>query len=90
MPEDLKALLVVLGIAAPVLVIAKPLCLRFMAPEDFARRRNAWILLTSVAFMAPNFWIYVAIAAPYILWLGTKDRNPVAVYLLLAHGISIW
>jgi hypothetical protein len=87
MPEDLKALLVVLGIAAPVLVIAKPLCLRFMAPEDFARRRNAWVLLTSVAFMAPNFWIYVAIAAPYILWLGTKDRNPVAVYLLLAHVI---
>lgn len=87
MGDALKALIVVLGIAAVVFVAIKPVCLRFMAPEDFARRRNAWVLLTAAAFLAPNFWVWVAFAAPYMLYLGAKDPNPVAIYLLLAHII---
>ncbi len=87
MRDDVKALIVVLGIAIPILIAIRPICLRFMSAEVYARRRNAWIILTSVAFLAPSFWAYALFAIPYLAWLGVKDDNPVALYLLLAHVI---
>ena len=87
MLNDLKALLVVLGIAVPVFALLKPVCLRFMSVEAFKLRRNGWMLLTAAAFMSPSFWVFALIAGPVYAWLGAKDSNPVALYLFLAHVI---
>lgn len=85
---NLKALIVVLAIAGAVFAIAKPICLRFMAEHDFARRRNVWFALTLAAFICPSFWLFVLIALPLVAWSGRRDSNPVALYLLLFHVIS--
>ena len=58
---NLKALVVILGIAMMVFIIAKPICLRFMAENDFVRRRNTWVALTIVAFLSPSFWLFVIV-----------------------------
>ncbi|MBV9892057.1 MAG: O-antigen ligase family protein, partial [Rhizobacter sp.] len=78
-----KALAFVLVFATTIFVLAKPLCLRFMAPEDFARRRAVWFYLTIASFLLPNYWLFVLVAAPVIVWAGTKDSSPLALYLLL-------
>ena len=52
-------------------------------PEDFARRRNVWLLLTTAAFLSPSFWIYVMIAMPVMAWAAHRDSNPTALYLFL-------
>ncbi len=80
---NLKALVVVLTFASIVFALAKPICLRFTAPEDFARRRWVWLTLTVVAFVSPSYWLYVLIALPLIAWAGRKDASPLALYLLL-------
>jgi hypothetical protein len=87
MTTNFKALIVVLAIAAMVFRLAKPIALRFSADRDFSRRRNVWFILTVVAFLSPNFWLFVLVAAPVLLWAGRKDTNPVAFYLLLLHVI---
>lgn len=87
MLQNLKALIVVLALAGAVFAFAKPLCLRFMAPEDFARRRTVWLLLTVTAFLSPSFWLYVLVAVPLLLWAGKNDSNPVALFLLLIFVI---
>jgi len=84
---NLKALVVVLTLAAIMFWAAKPFCLRFTAPEDFARRRAVWFTLTSAAFLLPSFWLYLLIAAPVMVWAGRKDSTPPALYVFLMFVI---
>lgn len=83
----MKPLIVILVLASLTFIIAKPYVLHFVAEADFARRRNVWFLLTITAFLSPNFWIFVLVAAPAYIWAGRKDSNPVALYLMLLHVI---
>jgi hypothetical protein len=87
MVQQLKTLIVVLTLAMIVFVIAKPICLRVMDAADFSRRRNVWIFLTSVAFLAPSFWLYVLIAGITFAWAGRRDTVPMAFFLLMLHVI---
>ena len=80
--------MVVLSIAMVVFIIAKPICLRFMAEDDFVRRRNVWLALTLTAFISPSFWLFALVAFPVLAWGAHRDSNPVALYLLVMQVIS--
>lgn len=84
---SIKALIVILAIAAVIFRVAKPIALRFSAERDFTRRRNVWFVLTVTAFLTPSFWLFVLVATPLLIWAGRKDANPVALYLLMLHVI---
>ena len=85
--NDIKALIVVLAIAATVFQLAKPIALQFINGEDFSRRRLVWFVLTAAYFASPNFWIYTLVAVPMLVWANRKDPNPIALYLLMLHVI---
>ena len=87
MPVRLKELIVILGIAFVVFRLAKPIALLFITKEDFSRRRNAWYVLTAVAFLSPTFWWFALIAIPVLFMIGRKDSNPSAVYVMLLHVV---
>jgi O-Antigen ligase len=87
MIASIKALIVVLTIAATIFVLAKPIALRFMSMEDFSRRRLMWFVLTIVSFVSPNFWLYALVAVPMLIWANRKDSNPIALYLVLLHVV---
>jgi O-Antigen ligase len=78
----IKELIVVLTIALFVFAVARPVCIRFIAPEAYDRRRAVWLTLTVVAFVVPSFWLYVAVAAPLMAWLAKRDSNPQALLLM--------
>lgn len=80
--------MVVLTIAMVVFIIAKPICLRFMAENDFVRRRNIWLALTLTAFISPSFWLFALVAFPVLAWGAHRDSNPVALYLMVMQVIS--
>jgi len=83
MPFHFKALILVMVITAIMFALAKPLFTQFMAVEDYARRRNLWIGLTLAAFLIPNFWLYMLVAAVAIGFTAARDRNPAALYAFL-------
>jgi O-Antigen ligase len=87
MSDGIRALIVILAIAAAVFRVAKPIAVLFTTASDFSRRRNIWFALTLTAFLSPNFWLFALVAAPLLLWAGQKDTNPVALYLLLLHVV---
>src|ERR1700722_3895449 len=87
MITSIKALIVVLAIATVTFGFARPIALRFSSKSDFSRRRNVWFILTTAAFLSPNFWLFVLVAAPVLTWAGKKDSNPIALYLILLHVI---
>lgn len=80
---DLKALIIVLTIAAIIFRFAKPIAVQFSAESDFSRRRNTWFVLTIAGFLSPNFWLFTLLAVPVLVWGGRKDTNPLAFYLSL-------
>lgn len=83
MLDGIKSLVVVLTLALTVFALAKPACLKFMTPEDFARRRMVWVVLTCAAFLSPSLWIFTAVALPLVYWAGTVDKHPTALYLIV-------
>lgn len=87
MLQNAKALVVVLALALVVFHLARPLCIRYMREETFARRRNVWLGLTVLGFLSPSFALYAALATPLLLWASWRDDNPVTLYVLLAFVI---
>jgi O-antigen ligase len=87
MPNSIKELIVVLAIGAAIFRLGKPIFLCFGNERDYSRRRNVWFVLTATAFLSPNFWLFTLVAAPLLVWAGRKDKNPIALYLLLLHVI---
>lgn len=87
MSVNVRALIVVLALSGLVFHFARPFALKCCEPEEFARRRNLWLVLTIAGFLLPSFWLFVLIAAPLLIWAGKKDSNPIALYLLLMHVI---
>jgi len=83
MSANIKGLIIVLAFSIPLFAAAKSTALLFTAPADFARRRNIWLILTTAAFLSPNFWIFAAVAGPLLYWGGKKDTNTFGFYLLL-------
>jgi hypothetical protein len=87
MIQDLKALVVVLGLSLPVWWFARRHFAQFSSLEVFDRRRNVWLAITVIAFVAPNIWIYAMFAVPIMVWAGQRDPNPAALCLLLFYAV---
>jgi len=87
MPDGLKELIVVVVLASVMFRLARPIALRFTAAADFSRRRTVWFVLTVVAFLSPDFWIFALVAVPLLLWAQRRDTHPVALYLALLQVI---
>lgn len=84
MPEHLRALVVVLVIASCVFLVAqRPVCAAGVAPADYRRRRNLWLALTVIAFVAHDYWLFVFAAAAVLLIQAPKEHNKPALFLLL-------
>lgn len=88
MPEHLRALVIILVLAAVVFALAKaPACALASSTEDFERRRNLWFAITLTAFLAHNFWIYIVVAAALLLFALPREPNRLAMYFLLLFAV---
>jgi O-antigen ligase len=88
MPEHLKALVVILALAGLTFVLARaPACAAAMKDEDFVRRRNLWFVLTAAAFLAHNFWIFIALAAALLLLSVQAEGNKLALYYFVLFAV---
>lgn len=84
MPVHITAYVYVMAMAiATFALLKKPLTASLMTTEDFNRRRNAWLGVTSAAFLAHNFWVFVFAASVIILLTAQRDRNPPALFMML-------
>ena len=81
-------MVVVLVLAAVVFMFAKaPACAVASAAGDFARRRNLWIGITLIIFLAHNFWIYIVFAGALLLFLQRREPNKIAMYFFLLLAV---
>lgn len=88
MPEYLKALIVILVLSSATFMLARgPACAVAIAPADYARRRNLWLTLTLIAFLAHNFWIFMLVAGAILVLVAARDPNRPALYFFVLFAI---
>ena len=88
MPEHLRALVVILALAATVFAFVRaPACVIATATRDFDRRRNLWLGITLIAFLSHNFWVFIALTAAVLLAALPRERNKLAMYFFLLFAV---
>ena len=84
MAEHLRTFIVLLLLAIPTFAIAKtPACALATSVKDFERRRNVWFAITCVAFLAHDFWIFIAVTAILLFFVAPAEPNKIALYFVL-------
>ncbi|RTL52734.1 MAG: O-antigen ligase domain-containing protein [Rhodocyclaceae bacterium] len=84
MPEHLKTIVIILGLALPYFLAARAPATVCIEEGDYLRRRNLWLGVTLSAFLAHNYWVHILVAGGLILyWSAGRERNPVALYCFL-------
>ena len=83
MPEHIRALVVILLIAAVTFAISKKAFIPTVSNEQFSRWRNAWFVVTLVAFLSHNFWIYIFASGLVIAFISRSESNKIALFFAL-------
>lgn len=89
MPEYIRSLIVILVFATTYFAFASKSASSIIGTENFKRRRNLWFLLTLAAFLGRNFWIYVAIATPLLIYTNRRETNPPALFFIALFILPI-
>jgi O-antigen ligase len=70
-------------------LLKRPMTAQIISLEDFVRRRNAWLIVSAMAFLANNFWVY-AFATGVVAWLlSQRDRNVMAAFFALVFAVPL-
>ena len=83
MPEHIRAYIVVLALAFIAFSMSKKTICNLSSYHNFDARRNAWLILTSVAFLVTNFWVYSAVAILVFFFTASRDANKLGLYYFL-------
>ena len=87
MPENIRALIVILILSTSLFVIARRSASTIIGSENFIRRRNLWFAFTLSAFLTPNFGVYALLAIPLLLYTRKRDINIPALYFFLLFAL---
>lgn len=88
MLDHLKSLAVILVLSMATFVMArKPACEVAILPANFSRRRNLWLALTLVAFLAHNFWAYIVLAGIILQQFAARETNKPALYFFVLFAV---
>lgn len=83
MPEHLRALVVILVIAAAVFHVARPVAIQVVSAETFSRWRTAWFGLTLALFLSHNFWVYALLLVVWVRYVANREQHVVGLFLVL-------
>ena len=89
MPENLRALIVILVLATTIFAFARRYVCTITGEENFARRRNLWLVLTLAAFLVNDFWLYTLVAISLLIYANRRESNPVAMFFSLLFVLPV-
>jgi O-Antigen ligase len=83
MPEHIRSLIVIIALSTIAFTFVKKIVGNNIAQKDLNRWRNIWFFITSTAFLAHNFWIYLLLSAAAILYVSRYEKNRSAYFFVL-------
>ena len=89
MPEHLRALIFILFLSAVFFAYARRFACVITDEKSFTRRRNLWFVLTLVAFLSHNFWLYSLVALVLIIYANRRETNPPALFFFILFVVPV-
>jgi O-antigen ligase len=89
MPEHISTLVIILSIAITIFVIGKKHIEPLLEPGEFIRWRNAWIIITLIAFLSGNFWVYIIATGLYVSYAIKPIKNRFAFFLAILFVVPV-
>jgi O-antigen ligase len=88
MPAYIKAYVAVMVLSLIALALLK----RVFTPDiigtaDFQRRARMWLLITSVAFLSSNFWVYAVLCVIVAARASRAEPNRLALFVALVFAV---
>ncbi len=83
MPENIRALVVILIIASTTFFIATQSGSSLINRKEATSQRNLWLIIISLAFISFNFWVYSTLLAISLLFINKNNTNNVTIFFLL-------
>jgi O-antigen ligase len=90
MPENVRALIFVLALAAPAFYIGRQIADPLIAQREFAVWRNAWIAATLAAFLSGRyFFVFAAVLTTICLYARSVRAATVALFFILLFSAPL-
>lgn len=90
MPENIRALVVILVLSTAVFTIARiPARAMASVPGEFERRRNLWFAVTLAAFLSFNFWLLMVVVGILLYKAAAKENNVAAMVLFVLLAVPL-
>ena len=89
MPENFKALIVVLALGVPAFYIGGKMAAPFVSRREFAVWRNAWFAVTLAAFLSVQFFAFALFVVMICLYARSVRAATVGIFFVLLFGAPI-
>jgi O-antigen ligase len=89
MPENIKALIVVLALAVPAFYMGRQIARSVSADREFAVWRNVWFAVTVVAFLSLNFFVHALMLVIVCLYARSVRAASVGLFLILLFVVPV-
>ncbi len=83
MPENVRALIVVLALAPFAFYLGRQVTEGTLSPREFTVWRNMWFFATVAGFLSGNFYIYAFAVVTLVLYARAEGALSPSVYVLL-------
>jgi O-antigen ligase len=87
MPEYLRAYIVVVFVSSVAFFLAKKLSADFITTTQFKKWKNSWLIITSLAFLSFNFWVFSALTFLFVAIKRLREHNPIAFYIVILFAV---
>jgi hypothetical protein len=82
-PDNIRALIAVLMLAAPAFYLSRQLAAPIISPRELAVWRNAWVASTIVAFLSSSFFIFAGFMVIICLYVRAQRAMTPAFFLVV-------
>ena len=79
MPEFIRSLVVILFLASMAFYFLRIPANEIIGARIFNLRRNLWLGITLIAFLAQNFWIFISLTWLLLFIAAPRDKNGIIV-----------
>lgn len=87
MPENIRALVVILLLGLIVFNYAKKIIPENLTDKNLKLFRNIWLTVVITGFLSYNFWLFLLFISIFITKITKKEPNKVAVFFILVFAM---
>lgn len=87
MPEYFRAYLVIIILMSVGFYFARRISADLITPMQFKKWRNNVLVITSLAFLSFNYWVFAALSFLYLAIKRLRESNPIALYIVVLFAV---